>query len=134
MKPSSASPRSYQPPFPKPYQPMGRIITLMMTSILSLAIIWFFSGNMVIGGVPSSIILTFLQDPPALEAYFQGNRKALHDRLSDLGIEEQIKAYYRPQIPDEAQLDLYIHQLLYNRTGYVGEAYNVTDQGKLILK
>jgi hypothetical protein len=134
MKPSSASPQTYQPPFPKPYQPMGRIITLMVASVMGLAAIWFLSGNMVIGGVPSSIILTFLQDPPAREAYFQGNRKALHDRLSDLGIEAQIKAYYRPQIPDETQLDLYIHQLLYNRTGYVGEAYSVTDQGRLIPK
>jgi hypothetical protein len=131
---SNASPRTYQPPFPKHHQPMGRIISLVAAGVLGLGLLWFGSGNMVIGGVPSSIIMTFLQDPPAREAYFQGNRKALHDRLSDLGIEEQIKAYYRPQIPDEAKLDLYIHQLLYNRTGYVGEAYYVTDQGKLILR
>jgi hypothetical protein len=113
---------------------MGRVITLMVASVLGLSILWFFSGNLLIGGVPSSIILTFLQDQPSRDAYFRGDRQALHDRLSDLGIEAQIKDYYRPQIPDEAQLDLYIHQLLYNRTGYVGEAYQVTDQGKLILK
>jgi hypothetical protein len=113
---------------------MGRVITLVVASVLGLSILWFFSGNLLIGGVPSSIILTFLQDQPSRDAYFRGDRQALHDRLSDLGIEAQIKDYYRPQIPNEVQLDLYIHQLLYNRTGYVGEAYQVTDQGKLILK
>jgi hypothetical protein len=113
---------------------MGRVVTLVVASVLGLSILWFFSGNLLIGGVPSSIILTFLQDQPSRDAYFRGDRQALHDRLSDLGIEAQIKDYYRPQIPDEVQLDLYIHQLLYNRTGYVGEAYQVTDQGTLILR
>jgi hypothetical protein len=113
---------------------MGRVVTLVVASVLGLTILWFFSGNLLIGGVPSSIILTFLQDQPSRDAYFRGDRQALHDRLSDLGIEAQIKAYYRPQIPNEVQLDLYIHQLLYNRTGYVGEAYQVTDQGTLILR
>jgi hypothetical protein len=111
-----------------------QITGLILITILGLAGIWFFSGQMLIGGVPSSIIITFLQDRPALKAYFHGERKALHDRLSELGVEERIKDYYRSQIPDEAQLDQHIHQLLYNRTGYVGEAYRVTDQGTLILK
>jgi hypothetical protein len=89
---------------------------------------------LLIGGVPSSIILTFLQDQPALTAYFQNNKQALHDRLEELEIEEQIKAYYRPQIPDEAELDQYIHQVFYDRTGYVGEDYQVNEQGILSLK
>ncbi|MCY7282554.1 MAG: hypothetical protein LH679_03755, partial [Cyanobacteria bacterium CAN_BIN43] len=87
-----------------------------------------------IGGVPSSVILTFLQDKPALTAYFQGDKQALHDRLNEIGIEEQVKAFYRPQIPDEVKLDQYIHQIFYNRTGYVGKEYQVNEQGTLTLK
>jgi hypothetical protein len=133
MRQANASPRTDKTLI-KTSSTMGRVMTLVIASVLGLSILWFFSGNLLIGGVPSSIILTFLQDQPSRDAYFRGDRQALHDRLSELGIEEQIKAYYRPQIPDEAQLDLYIHQLLYNRTGYVGEAYQVTDQGTLILR
>jgi hypothetical protein len=80
------------------------------------------------------VILTFLQDQPARTAYFQNDDQALHDRLDALGIEEQIKAYYRPQIPDEIKLDQYIHQVFYNRTGYVGNEYQVNEQGTLRLK
>jgi hypothetical protein len=133
MRQANASPRADKTSV-KTSSTMGRVVTLVVASVLGLSILWFFSGNLLIGGVPSSIILTFLQDQPSRDAYFRGDRQALHDRLSDLGIEAQIKAYYRPQIPNEVQLDLYIHQLLYNRTGYVGEAYQVTDQGTLILR
>lgn len=113
---------------------LKRMMTLAIGICLGAAIIWFFSGQMLIGGVPSSVILTFLQDPPALTAYFQNDDEALHDRLNELGIEEQIKAYYRPQIPDEVELDQYIHQVFYNRTGYVGKEYQLNEQGSLILK
>jgi len=113
---------------------LKRIVTLIIVSCLGLFTIWFFSGQLLIGGVPSSIILTFLQDQPALTAYFEKDNQALHDRLNELGIEEQIKAYYRPQISDEVKLDQYIHQVFYNRTGYVGEEYKVNEQGTLILK
>jgi hypothetical protein len=113
---------------------LKRIVGLIVVTSSVLLGIWFFSGQLLIGGVPSSIILTFLQDQPALTAYFQNNDRALHDRLNELGIEDQIKAYYRPQIPDEAKLDQYIHQVFYNRTGYVGEDYEVSEQGTLTLK
>ena len=113
---------------------LRRIVTLILVICLGLSTIWFFSGQLLIGGVPSSVILTFLQDQPALTAYFQGNKQALHDRLNEIGIEEQIKAYYRPQIPDEVKLDQYIHQVFYNRTGYVGKQYQVNEQGTLTLK
>lgn len=63
-----------------------------------------------------------------------GDNKQLHSRLEILGIEEEIKDYYRPQITDEVQLDQYIHQLLYDRTGYVGYNYRVNSQGILILR
>lgn len=113
---------------------LRRMMTLAIGICLGAATILFFSGQLLIGGVPSSVILTFLQDQPALTAYFQNDDEALHDRLNELGIEEQIKAYYRPQIPDEVELDQYIHQVFYNRTGYVGKEYQVNEQGILILK
>lgn len=113
---------------------LKRIVTLIIVICLGLSTIWVFSGQLLISGVPSSVILTFLQDKPALLAYFQHNNQALHDRLNELGVEEQIKDYYRPQIPDEAKLDQYIHQVFYDRTGYVGKDYQVNDQGTLILK
>jgi hypothetical protein len=51
-----------------------------------------------------------------------------------MGVEEKIKSFYRPKIRDEAKLDQYIHQILYDRTGYVGEAYQVNSEGVLVLK
>ncbi|MCU0565465.1 MAG: hypothetical protein MUF49_02585 [Oculatellaceae cyanobacterium Prado106] len=113
---------------------LRRVLGILVGAIVGILTLLFFSGHLLIGGVPSSIVLEFLQDQPAWTAYWQGDRQALHDRLSELGVEEQIKAYYRPQIPDEVKLDQHIHQLLYLRTGYVGEAYRVTEQGLLVLK
>lgn len=55
----------------------------------------------------------------------------LHNRLSALGIEEDIKAYYRPKIQNEIALDRYIHQIFYDNTGYVGTGYFVDSAGKL---
>lgn len=113
---------------------LRRIVTLVIVICLGLFTLCFFSGQLLIGGIPSSVIMTFLQDRPALTAYFHRDNQALHDRLNAIGIEEQIKAYYRPQIPDEVKLDQYIHQVFYNRTGYVGRDYQVNGQGTLILK
>jgi hypothetical protein len=114
------------------------IVTVSLAGILvSLALGWgilFFSGVVTLGGVPASIVGKFLQDPTAVGAFLTGDRVKLHQRLEDMGIEEEIKAYYRPQIPDEVRLDQYIHQLLYDRTGYVGNNYLVTPQGNLVLK
>jgi hypothetical protein len=92
------------------------------------------SGQLIISGVPCSIIFTFLRDRIARRAYFRQDGKALHDRLYDLGIEEQIKDFYRPQIRDEVELDRYIHQILYDRTGYIGRDYRANAQGILGLK
>lgn len=114
------------------------ILTVSLTLILgSLALGWgmlFLGGAVTLGGVPASIVGKFLQDPRAVNAFLTGDRVKLHQRLENMGIEEEIKAYYRPQIPDEAKLDLHIHQLLYDRTGYVGNNYLVTPQGNLVLK
>lgn len=110
------------------------VLYLAIVFTMGTLVIMFFSGTLVVGGVPSSIILRFLQDDIARSAYLSGDKKRLHDRLNDLGVEEQIKAYYRPSIPDEIELDQHIHQVLYDRTGYVGENYQVDAQGKLVLK
>ena len=92
------------------------------------------SPSLTIQGVPMSIIGKFLMDGPARDAYWSGDGKALHDRLDDLGIEAEMKAFYRPQIPDEVQLDQHVHQIFYETTGYVGQAYKLDGQGNLVLK
>lgn len=92
------------------------------------------SPSLTIGQVPLPILLKFITDQPARAAYFRQDKQALHDRLVDLGIEEEMKAFYRPQIQDEVKLDQHIHQIFYERTGYVGEAYRVNAQGQLELK
>ncbi len=105
--------------------------------LILLMFVWgllFFNGVITLGGVPASIVVKFVQDPKALTAFFLGNGRQLHNRLESLGIEEDIKEYYRPQIPDEVELDRYIHQLLYDRTGYLGYNYWANSQGMLVLK
>jgi hypothetical protein len=83
-------------------------------------------------GVPLSILLRFVKDPIARQAYFDGDKTGLHNRLDHMGVEDDIKAFYRPKFQDEQALDLYIHQLLYKNTGYVGTAYRLNEQGQLV--
>lgn len=114
-----------------------RFVKSILLSVILLIGIWvvlFTGGYVTLGGVPAPIIMKFLRDETARDAFFEGDRTKLHNRLDDMGIEDDIKAYYRPQIPDEAQLDQYIHQLFYERTGYVGDRYRVNSQGVLVLK
>lgn len=105
-------------------------VLLLLVSLVGL----FLSGKLVFQGVPSSIIVQFLQDDVARNAYIVGDRKRLHDRLSELGVEEKIKAYYQSDTLDAAELDQHIHQILYDRTGYVGEAYTLSATGTLVPK
>lgn len=91
----------------------------------------FIGERTTLGGVPYGIIRTFWNDKTARDAYFSGDAQVLHDRLSTLGVEASIKAYYRDQFEDEYALDRYIHQIMFDRTGYVGEAYRVNEQGQL---
>jgi hypothetical protein len=93
-----------------------------------------FQDSIVIKGIPLSLVFKGLVDIPTLEAYMSGDKKALHARLQALGFEEQIKAYYRPKIRDEVKLDRHIHQIFYETTGYIGQAYYVNSQGTLSLK
>jgi hypothetical protein len=94
--------------------------------------LWLASPVLTYKGVPLNILFRFVADSTARKAYFSHNRQALHDRLQALGVEEAIKDYYRPQIQNEQELDQYIHQLMYDSTGYVGKAYKVNAQGQLV--
>ncbi|WP_404785784.1 hypothetical protein [Altericista sp. CCNU0014] len=95
--------------------------------------LWIAYPTLTYKGVPVRILVSFLEDAEARRAYFAGEKTALHARLKELGVEEQVKDFYRPQFQDEQALDLYIHQLLYENTGYVGAAYVVDAQGQLKL-
>lgn len=105
------------------------LVSIQMSLKLSIA-----NGQLVIGGIPFTVLSTFLQDDMARNAYLDRDRRQLHDRLQALGVEEQIKAFYRSQFPDETQLDQHIHQIFYDRTGYVGLNYQVNSEGVLVLK
>ncbi len=93
----------------------------------------FTTGRVTLGGVPYTVFVRFWQDQIARDAYFDGNSIVLHDRLGYLGIEYEIKQYYRSRISDPVALDQHIHQILYDRTRYLGEDYTV-EQGTLMLK
>jgi len=91
----------------------------------------FVQERVTFAGVPYGIINKFWNDKPARTAYFAGDRQGLHDRLKLLGVEADIKAYYRDRFPNEYELDRHIHQIMFDRTGYVGEAYQVNNFGEL---
>lgn len=129
--------KPYRPlPVSKPETSRGTYYVLASV-LLASAIVWlslFLTETITIGGIPASVLGQFLQDPAAITAWIERDRQTLHDRLKDLNVEENIKSYYRSEIPNEVELDWYIHQLFYDWTGYVGENYEVTPQGKLVLK
>lgn len=125
--------RSYRP---SSRVPVRLITTIYFSVILSIAtgVVVFTKSDFPIGGVPIPIIRKFLNDETARNAFFGGKSTQLHDRLKEMGIKEEIKAYYRPRIHNEAELDRYIHQIFYERTGYVGKLYRVNSQGILVRK
>lgn len=84
-----------------------------------------------VGGVPVPILLKAFEDESVRQAYWSGDKQGLHDRLNAMGIEEDIKDYYRPHASGETDLDQKIHQIFYNQTGYVGDAYQVDETGRL---
>ncbi len=110
------------------------IVCLFVLSILLGGGAMLATNSAMISGVPVSIIVDFLADETARNAYFKRDRRGLHDRLQAMGVEEEIKAFYRPKIRDEVKLDQYIHQIFYNNVGYVGDRYYVNSQGTLTLK
>ncbi|MEM8612824.1 MAG: hypothetical protein AAGF93_12465 [Cyanobacteria bacterium P01_H01_bin.105] len=93
----------------------------------------FLTEVVTLGGVPASVLSKVLQDKDARSALMARNSKALHDRMNAIGIEYDIKAYHGKRIQDPVELDQHIHQILYDRTRYVGENYVVV-RGKLIPK
>ena len=110
----------------------GFTLTVLGGLVVGLGLL--IGPTITIWGIPIPMLIRFLSDQPAREAYFAGQPQTLHDRLDQLGFEEDIKAYYRPKIQNEAQLDQYIHQLFYDTTGYISKGYNVDANGVLILK
>lgn len=111
-----------------------RLLLALLLSASAGAVAWgalFVAEQVTLGGVPYQVVRKFYLDKSSKDAYFAGETQALHERLSDIGIENDIKDYYRPQFSDEGQLDLYIHQIMFERTGYIGEAYAVNQLGQL---
>ena len=113
--------------------------SLLMVSMASIAgsTLWvalFMEGKITYRGVPYSVVRKFWKDDAAKTAYFSGDKQALHDRLALLGVEQDIKNYYRHRFESEYELDRHIHQIMFDRTGYVGEAYKVDRHGRLISR
>ncbi|MBW4486701.1 MAG: hypothetical protein KME12_02805 [Trichocoleus desertorum ATA4-8-CV12] len=126
-----------KPPGSRPSRSPQQIVALAGSGVLlslGLWVVLVVGEYVTVGGVPFSVIVSFLQDDTARTAYFEGNSTGVHDRLSEMGIEDQMKGFYRSRISDEVKLDQHIHQVLYERTGYVGTAYRVNVQGTLVLR
>ncbi|NEQ51239.1 MAG: hypothetical protein F6K11_14060 [Leptolyngbya sp. SIO3F4] len=109
---------------------VGAVGSVMM---LGTVVVLFTSGVFTLGGVPYSVLMKVWNDSAARSALLSGDEKKLHDLMGDLGIEYEIKDYYRSRIQDPVKLDQHIHQILFDRTGYVGEAYTVKGR-TLVLK
>lgn len=122
----------------RPLRPSAIVFTSILLVVLgSLGWIWvemLTKGFVAIGGVPCPIVFSFLQNDTARKAYFDGDSKQLSAQIQSMDLVEKLKPYYRPQFEDEAKLDLHIHQILYERTSYIGKAYQVNKQGVLVAK
>ena len=116
-----------------------RILVATAIGLGTSGTVWgalFVQEDVTYWGVPYRVVKTFLNDRPARVAYFSGDKELLHDRLVELDVEEAIKEYYRDRynIRNEGELDRFIHQIMYNHTRYVGEAYEVDAYNKLQAK
>lgn len=115
---------------------MGKVIVAGAVGTLMAVGTWvvlFTTGAVTLGGVPYTIILKVWQNPAARSALLGGEETELHNLMGSLGIEYDIKEYYRDRIKDPVKLDQHIHQILFDRTGYVGENYTVRGR-TLVLK
>ncbi|MEO0868264.1 MAG: hypothetical protein AAFY17_07410 [Cyanobacteria bacterium J06642_11] len=101
------------------------------TMAIAAWVMLFTTGVITLGGVPYSVLMKVWQDPAARSALMGGKATELHDLMGNLGIEYEIKNYYRNRIQDPVKLDQHIHQILFDRTGYVGENYVV--QGRTLV-
>lgn len=91
-------------------------------------------GHFAVGGIPTPIAIALWQNETARKAYFDGDNTTLHAQMQQMDIEAKMKAYYRSQFADEAQLDQHVHQILYDRTRYLGSTYQVNAQGIVVAK
>ena len=115
---------------------MGKMILVAVFGTIMAAGTWvilFTTEVITLGGVPYSVLMKVWQDPTARAALLGSDETELHDLMGTLGIEYDIKEYYRDRIQDPVKLDQHIHQILFDRTGYVGEAYTVRGR-TLVLK
>ncbi len=115
---------------------MGNALIVAVAGTIAAAGTWVVlltTGVITLGGVPYSVLMKVWQDPGARSALLSGKETQLHDLMNNLGIEYDIKEYYRSRIQDPVELDQHIHQIMFNRTGYVGDAYTVKGR-TLVLK
>lgn len=110
------------------------LVGLTVSFALGLVYLGIAFPRLTYKGVPLTILLMFIQDPIARQAYFDGDKVGLHHRLDEMDVETEIKAFYRPQFQNEQDLDRHIHQLLFEDTGYVGNDYGLSAQGYLVPK
>jgi hypothetical protein len=127
-------PNPNQPPMKKHRKTVLISISLSLTLVVTGGWLWLSNKATTIRGVPASILLKTLEDGAIRDALLNKQKTALHNRLKQMGVEEEIKAFYRPRIQDEAELDRYIHQIFYNNVGYVGDAYYADQAGILHYK
>ncbi len=103
------------------------------TMAIATWVVLFTTGAITLGGVPYSVLIKVWQNPAARSALLSGEATELHDLMDNLGIEYDIKVYYSNRIKDPVKLDQHIHQILFDRTGYVGANYVVRGR-TLVLK
>ncbi|EKV02111.1 hypothetical protein Lepto7375DRAFT_4314 [Leptolyngbya sp. PCC 7375] len=125
-------------PSQQPSQPRSKgkaIARLILLALLATGtwVTLFTTGVVTLGGVPYSVLIKVWQTPATRAALLRRDSYALHDLMDNMGIEAEIKRYYSKRIKDPVELDQHIHQILYDRTRYVGENYVVV-RGKLIPK
>lgn len=114
----------------------GKAITRLVLLAFLAAGTWvalFTTEVVTLGGVPYSVLMKVWQNPATRSALLRRDSVALHDLMDNMGIEYEIKKYYSKRIQDPVELDQHIHQILYDRTRYVGANYVVV-RGKLIPK
>ena len=115
---------------------MGKALIVAAIATIMFSGTWiilFATDTITLGGVPYSVLMKVWQNPAARSALLSGDETELHDLMGGLGIEYDIKNYYRSRIDDPVKLDQHIHQILFERTGYIGENYTVRGR-TLVLK
>lgn len=109
------------------------VVTALVAAV-SVGTALFLTDAITWRGIPYSVLAKVWADPGAKAALASGDPVEMHRQLSALGIEYDIKQYYRARISDPVELDQHIHQIFYDWSGYIGENYTVDGRGKLVLK